>query len=81
MTAVMNPINLVDLSRLFQAGVLAEPARWADILDGAPPADRARVEHVLAALLAEPEDERMLRLPMADTDMVDFEIPEEADHR
>ncbi|WP_428935982.1 hypothetical protein [Streptomyces sp. ACT015] len=74
----MNPINLVDLSRLFTAGVRADTARQAEILGRADAADRARVERVLADLLDAPEDTRMLRLPMTDTDMVDFEIEEEA---
>ncbi|MEU6479066.1 hypothetical protein ABZ858_19700 [Streptomyces sp. NPDC047017] len=77
----MNAINLVDLARLFQAAVSSEPGSPPGLPDTVPAAERTRIEEVLAALLASPEDERMLRLPMTDTDMVDFEIPEEVGRR
>ncbi|MFJ2603698.1 hypothetical protein ACIQOU_33155 [Streptomyces sp. NPDC091279] len=77
----MNAINIVDLARLFDAALSTGAERPALVPDQAQGAERARVEQVLAALLASPEEERMLRLPMADTDMVDFEIPEEVGHR
>lgn len=78
----MKAINLVELAGLFRAAVSTDPTVPAvsavspvdDAHDGA--AEFARVDGVLAALLATPEDERMLRLPLYDTDMVDFEIPQ-----
>ncbi|WP_328611369.1 hypothetical protein OG943_20330 [Amycolatopsis sp. NBC_00345] len=73
----MNPITLVDLARLFHAAVTADPAVPAELPGGVPRAERERVGAVLTALLADPEDERMLRLPLTGTDMVDFEIPVE----
>ncbi|MFE0176010.1 hypothetical protein ACFWZ2_27170 [Streptomyces sp. NPDC059002] len=77
----MNPINLVVLARLFAETVSADPGAGPRALDGVPPAERGRIEQVLAGLLASPEEERMLRLPLADTDMVDFEVEEEVGRR
>jgi hypothetical protein len=74
----MNPISLVDLANLFDAAVAAEPNRLPHLLEKLPPADRGRIEKTLAGLLACPEDARMLRLPLTDTDMVDFDFPVEA---
>ncbi|MFH8432221.1 hypothetical protein [Streptomyces sp. NPDC018056] len=80
MTAVVNPINLVDLATLFESAVSSDAGKRQDVLASVPAAERARIGHVLGELLADPEDERMLRLPMTDTDMVDFEIAEEVGH-
>ncbi|MET9145846.1 MULTISPECIES: hypothetical protein [unclassified Streptomyces] len=79
-TAVVNPINLVDLAKLFESAVSSDAAKRRDVLESVPAAERTRIGRVLGELLASPEDERMLRLPMTDTDMVDFEIAEEVGH-